>query len=419
MNISKGHIIGGYKLTEIIGRGGTATVWSVSKIRNSKEAKEQALKIFNSELIMHKKSLYEIQNQYNRQKAINHPNILSPLEIFDNEGVPAILFEKAEMSLQQLLQEKRHSTGFNENQLVDILGDITSGLIHLHNEEDLAHNDVKTDNILVFKVGEEYSYKLCDLDTSVSLRATIMLRLTTRLDRNDIYFTPLYVAPEKKNSVASNTKTYYDNKKSDVFSLGATILELCTPLDIPVEQMIKQGTLTQTINSLHVSKRMKELLTSMLHEYPELRLSLSDVNKKVSFRQNFGFWPEAEEENNIIYNTDTQANPNGQYSINSDSQNNSKSKNVFYISILILVFIAFCAFMMAYYASSSIFENYSTHTNIKNGYACVCNSKCGVINEKGKIMQALQYSNCENNHLQIILDQDTFLIQNKTLIKLN
>ena len=263
-----GDILEGYKLQEEIGRGGTAIVWSVASQSHDYKV-PLALKMFTPDIVLHPESVKEIKSQFLKQKGIKHPSILPPLKLLDIEGVPAVLFEKADRSLYNQLKSLRknnHSAGFKEELIVDILLDISEGLEYLHNM-DMAHNDVKTDNVLVFDKGGN-KFRLCDLDTSVTLRATIM-RLTTKSnEKSDIHFTPLYVSPEKKDAIGRGGYAFFDAKKSDIFSLGVMAMELCTVLSMPAEQMIENGTLKAIVNRLsaiHTQVPAYEIILSLIH----------------------------------------------------------------------------------------------------------------------------------------------------------
>lgn len=88
---------------------------------------------------------------------------------------------------------------------------ILGGLHYLH-QSDVVHRDLKAANILTTKNG---NVKLSDFGVSLNLRAM------ERRTKNDIAGTPNWMAPEVIELKGASTK-------SDIWSLGCTIIELFT-----------------------------------------------------------------------------------------------------------------------------------------------------------------------------------------------
>lgn len=413
----RGDILQGYKLEEEIGRGGTAIVWSVSN--ENKNGESLALKMFNPDIILHPDSINEINGQFYKQKGIKHPSILPPLDLLDINGVPAVLFEKADRSLYGYLRSMRKDNplaGMSEDEIVEILLDISEGLEYLHSI-DLAHNDVKTDNVLVFDKGSN-KYRLCDLDTSVTLRATIM-RLTTKSnEKSDIHFTPLYVAPEKKVAIARGGYSFFDAKKSDIFSLGVMAMELCTKLSIPPEQMIDNGSLKGKIQNLAFfnkasnrvipySNRFKCLLSCLLEKTPEERLPLNKLIEQLRFRNKNGYWDESVDKlckQPVAIDTGDIPEP--------------KPWLKFLIGIILLGIGVFGVLTLGLQKPNNNLDysaKYDSVSQVVEGYACVCNKdECGILNYQTGILEtSLDYEYCR------ISGKTIKLIKNDELTTIN
>lgn len=88
---------------------------------------------------------------------------------------------------------------------------ILEGLHYLH-QSDVVHCDLKAANILTTKNG---NVKLSDFGVSLNLRAM------ERQAQNDVAGTPNWMAPEVIELKGASTK-------SDIWSLGCTVVELLT-----------------------------------------------------------------------------------------------------------------------------------------------------------------------------------------------
>ncbi|KAG0719305.1 Membrane-associated tyrosine- and threonine-specific cdc2-inhibitory kinase [Chionoecetes opilio] len=143
---------------------------------------------------------------------------------------------------------------------------------HLH-KHNLVHMDIKPENIFV---GYDGLCKLGDFG--------LVIDLSQGLDNEAVEGDPKYLAPELMNLEFG--------PPADLFSLGMTVLELATDLDLPKHgdawQMLRQGKLPPAANN--ISKELQNLLLGLLHLDPKKRftsdqaLSLPSI-KKVLMRK--------------------------------------------------------------------------------------------------------------------------------------
>lgn len=98
----------------------------------------------------------------------------------------------------------------NERLVAGYVCKILEGLDYLH-QNNVVHCDLKAANILTTKTG---NVKLSDFGVSLSLRVV-------ELDAKDVVGTPYWMAPEVIELKGVSTK-------SDIWSLGCTVVELCT-----------------------------------------------------------------------------------------------------------------------------------------------------------------------------------------------
>jgi serine/threonine protein kinase len=131
------------------------------------------------------------------------------------EGDVWICMEVMEASLDQFYKKlKLHGERIPENVMGKIARSVVQALHYLHTELHVIHRDVKPSNILINKAG---AVKICDFGISGYLVDSIART-------KDAGCRP-YMAPERINP--DNSGNGYDIK-SDVWSLGITMMELAT-----------------------------------------------------------------------------------------------------------------------------------------------------------------------------------------------
>ena len=125
----------------------------------------------------------------------------------------------------------------NEKLVAGYIVKILEGLHYLH-QSDVVQCDLKAANILTTKTG---NIKLSDFGVSLNLRAM-------ERDMPDVAGTPNWMAPEVIELKGASTK-------SDIWSLGCTVIELLTGRP-------PYGEIPNTMSgkSLSMSKRHKELI---------------------------------------------------------------------------------------------------------------------------------------------------------------
>ena len=140
--------------------------------------------------------------------------------------------------------------------------DLSKGLKKLH-ANNIVHLDIKSENILYSFSGK---FKLADLGLACML---------TNLSSSDITEgDSRYLAPELLQIMPEDSKTIPDLTKADIFSLGATILEIMRQKSLP-----KNGPEWHNIRDGYFeikgkySRRLKDTIRAMLNRDPAQRPS--------------------------------------------------------------------------------------------------------------------------------------------------
>eukprot|EP00899_Mesostigma_viride_P027352 jgi/Mesvir1/7801/Mv11743-RA.1 len=195
---------------------------------------------------------------------LRHPNIVSCVESFIAGGKLCIVMDWCERGdLSEYLNKQ--TTLLKEDRVLDLFAQLCLGLKHVHDRK-ILHRDLKTQNVFLSNSGLA---KLGDFGVSKVLHATMELAHTA-------VGTPYYLSPE----ICEN-RPY--NNKSDVWSLGCILYEMCTlkhAFDAANFKMLIHKILRgiyPPISSTAYSKALSDLVTRMLQKNPRLRPSVNEI----------------------------------------------------------------------------------------------------------------------------------------------
>ena len=197
-----------YSVVKIIGRGSFGTAYLVRRKADSF-------------LYVMKKLVLEQLGQRERAEAMNecavltklrnHPNIVRVIEHFIDDGRLCIVMEYADGGdlAKRIEAQVASKSNFLEELVINWFVQICLALKHAHDRK-ILHRDLKPQNIFLTA---KNSVRLGDFGISKVLSNTLSVASTC-------VGTPLYLAPE-----LCEGKEY--DSKSDVWSLGAILYELC------------------------------------------------------------------------------------------------------------------------------------------------------------------------------------------------
>ncbi|XP_056127344.1 serine/threonine-protein kinase Nek5 [Rhinichthys klamathensis goyatoka] len=142
---------------------------------------------------------------------MRHPNIVAFYKSFYDRDNLYILMEYCDAGDLMNRIKMQRGKPFTEQQIVDWFVQICLGLKHVHDRK-VLHRDIKAQNIFLTQGGQKV--KLGDFGIAKSLNNTMDLARTC-------VGTPYYLSPE----ICEN-RPY--NNKTDIWSLGCVLYELCT-----------------------------------------------------------------------------------------------------------------------------------------------------------------------------------------------
>uniref|UniRef100_A0A915KEQ8 non-specific serine/threonine protein kinase n=1 Tax=Romanomermis culicivorax TaxID=13658 RepID=A0A915KEQ8_ROMCU len=248
-----------YERVKLLGRGAHGIVYLCKRLLDNKL-------VVIKEIPVEMKTFDERQAALGEVKLLDlldHPNIIGYDENFFDQNNLCIVMEYAEGGTLADLIAERRGLMFGEGQILRFFAQLCNALYHLHTKA--LHRDIKPQNILLDKT--KSICKLSDFGISKIL--------STYTKASTVIGTPSYLSPE-----ICEGKQY--NKKSDVWSLGCILYELCTLRKAFEAETL--GSLVLQITRGHTkpidgkySDGLKDLIAGLLRIDPESRPSVEQI----------------------------------------------------------------------------------------------------------------------------------------------
>ena len=205
-----------YVIESEIGHGGMGVVY---RALDQKLGRRVALKFPWADAAEDENSLQRFRREARSSSVLNHPNIVSVIEVLEHQGLPCLVLQLIDgTNLRTHLQERGALTA---DRAVRISEDDAKALAEAHSQH-ILHRDVNPRNILIAKDGRALltDFGLArvvhadpvDSDTTSSLTLT---------PSGAVVGTPRYMSPEQ--AIGKEV-----DERSDIFSLGAVMYEMCT-----------------------------------------------------------------------------------------------------------------------------------------------------------------------------------------------
>lgn len=203
--ISSGMMLKGrYEIIDEIGRGGMAVVY---RIMDHTLHKQAALKMIKDSLQQDEGYLKRFIREAQAAAKLSHPNIVDVYDVDQDRGNWFIVMELIEgMTLKQYIQKKGR---LSSTECVGISMQAADALYTAH-RAGIIHRDIKPDNIIITTNG---NVKISDFGI-----ARMQSSDTMTVDAcGSVY----YSSPEQ-------VRGGYSDQRTDIYSLGVTMYEMCT-----------------------------------------------------------------------------------------------------------------------------------------------------------------------------------------------
>jgi serine/threonine protein kinase len=195
--------IGSYELLEVIGRGGTSTVYRGQHVPSGQVV---AVKVMAAELAANPVLLRRFEQEFAAACRLTHPHIVAGREIGLENGVPYLVMEFVEG--RNLGQRVREQGPLAYPEAIRLILQI-AGALRLAHTQHLIHRDVKPENILL-TVDDQA--RLTDLGLIKDLEAAGDLTRSRAC-----LGTAAYMAPEQFEDAR------HADVRSDVYGLAGTL----------------------------------------------------------------------------------------------------------------------------------------------------------------------------------------------------
>ncbi|CAI2364232.1 unnamed protein product [Moneuplotes crassus] len=244
---------------------GAGAYSKVNRVTRTDDKQEYALKrVFLSKLTDKEKE--NALNEVRILASISSENVVSYKEAFwaTSPSSLCIIMELANGGdlYDMIKKHKKAKTFFSEEKIWDIFIQIVKGLKILHAHK-VLHRDLKCANVFLNKDG---TVKLGDLNVSKVAKAGLVYTQTG---------TPYYASPE-----VWKDKPY--NSKSDIWSLGVVLYEMCT-LNPPFTDTSMQGLCKKVMKGIYpslpsrYSKDLSTMIATLLNVSATKRPSCSQI----------------------------------------------------------------------------------------------------------------------------------------------
>ncbi|KAF8809477.1 hypothetical protein BYT27DRAFT_7094067 [Phlegmacium glaucopus] len=193
-----------FQLGNCIGRGQFGSVYRALNLNTGQMVAVKRIRLEG----LKEDEVTTLMREVDLVKSLSHPSIVKYEGMARDEDTLNIVLEYAENG--SLGQTLKAFGKLNERLVASYVVKILEGLHYLHTS-DVVHCDLKAANILTTKNG---NVKLSDFGVSLNLRAM-------EREIKDVAGTPNWMAPEVIELKGASTK-------SDIWSLGCTVIELLT-----------------------------------------------------------------------------------------------------------------------------------------------------------------------------------------------
>ncbi len=244
-----GKVLQGYKIIQILGRGGMGIVY---RAYDKNLERYVAIKFLKSEIVDNPNLRERFKREAKNQAKLNHQNIVTVYGFIAHEGLLGIVMEYVEgTSLDKLIYSRRR---LHINDAIFLMKQVLDAVGYAHSKG-FIHRDIKPSNIIVTPDG---TAKIMDFGISKSIfDENSMTRTGAKVG------TPFYMSPEQ---IKGKNVTHH----TDIYALGCTLYEMISG-DPPF-----MGDSEYEVLEAHMKKEPKKIHL----KYPEIPPMIDEILAK-------------------------------------------------------------------------------------------------------------------------------------------
>jgi eukaryotic-like serine/threonine-protein kinase len=268
-DLSAGALVGPYVVQELIYRGGAANLYRAEEPKTRRIA---AVKVLHPQFAHLSKMLRRFQQEADSLRQLRHPNIVEIWESGElRDGRPYIAMEW--LDGRSLAAELHQRGPYSAREAVAALEQIGRALIAAH-RIGIVHRDIKAQNVMVSRRGDEVVFKLVDFGIAKLLAPDSPGGGLTSTGMR--MGTPVSMAPEQIRGEPADQRT-------DIYALGVLMYQLATgrfPFQgansIEIEEMHLHAPVPRPSELASVPERYDVAATRCLEKRPEVRFQSVD-----------------------------------------------------------------------------------------------------------------------------------------------
>ena len=265
-------VLDGHRLTRVLGRGASATVYLAVPDETLDQSKAVAIKVFSDETVRSEEFLTRFRREAKLYQSLLHPGIVQMID-WGQQG--HLFYLVMEYVKGEPIQGSLVNSPQMERDALTLLRQIAASLGHAH-DGGVIHRDVKPSNVLVTAEGRT---KLLDF----GLAREVISSLTKT---GHALGTPLYMAPEQISGVLVD-------HRCDQYALGVLAYELMSgQKTFETEENDAAPILFQQVNNdpaplrergVEVSQATEVLIETLMCREPVGRFpNMKEVEKAIS-----------------------------------------------------------------------------------------------------------------------------------------
>ena len=215
MPLARGTRLGPYEILGPIGAGGMGEVW---RARDTKLARDVALKVLPDHLSDDAKALARFESEAKAVAALSHPHILA---IHDFGRIDGVSFVVTELLEGETLRAALRNGALPLRKALDVAAQLADALAAAH-EKEIVHRDVKPENVFLTKDGRArlLDFGLARQETAFrSADDTRSPTVSVGTEPGSVVGTVAYMSPEQSRGMPLD-------HRSDQFSLGIVLYEM-------------------------------------------------------------------------------------------------------------------------------------------------------------------------------------------------
>jgi serine/threonine protein kinase len=231
--LERGSVVGGYRIDELIGRGGMGVVYRATHVALGRI---YALKVLAPELADDEQFRQRFRREMRIAASLHHPNVVAIHYAGEHEGLLFLVMDF--ITGTDLHEVMRKSDALDPDRACALLEQLASALDAAH-RKGLVHRDVKPENILItVRDGEEHAYLT---DFGVAKKFDTVTGVGGLTKKGAVVGTVDYMSPEQISGG-------HVDARSDIYALGCIFYLMLTGR-VPYEREMSVAALFAHVHS--------------------------------------------------------------------------------------------------------------------------------------------------------------------------